>query len=93
MYGRKGKLSPSYIDGRKEIPGDIWRKIALLNKPSICEICGTEIKNRRLHVHHKDKDRSNNNLDNLQVVCVCCHNNILHPRKRDQYGRFIKEVV
>ncbi|WP_213997081.1 HNH endonuclease signature motif containing protein [Tepidanaerobacter syntrophicus] len=93
MYGKTGEDAPGWIDGRNAINGDIWRKIALINKPPICEICGAEIKGRRLNVHHKDKDRSNNNIANLQIVCVECHNNILHPRKRNALGRFTREVV
>lgn len=94
MYGRRGKLAPSYIDGRSYFTGDKWRKIALANKKEYkCEICGCEISGRDLHVHHKDKNRNNNKLDNLMLVCVDCHNKILHPRNRDSLGRFIKEVV
>lgn len=93
MYGKKGKEAPGYIDGRNSISGDTWRKIALINKPQICEICGVNVQGRKLHVHHKDKNRKNNDLKNLQVVCVECHNKIVHPRKRDSLGRFTKEVV
>jgi len=93
MYGKKGSLAPSYIDGRSFISGDVWRRIALANKPKRCEVCGKEEEGRRLHIHHKDKNRNNNNLNNLQVVCARCHNNILHPRRRDSLGRFIEGVV
>lgn len=93
MYGKRGRDSPGYVDGRSSIAGDIWRKIALINKPPICEICGTYSEGRNLHVHHKDRNRKNNNLENLQVVCCLCHNNIIHPRERDYLGRFKKEVV
>ena len=93
MYGRRGRASPGWKDGRNKISGDIWRKVALLNKPPICEICGSYVEGRNLHVHHKDKDRTNNSLDNLQVVCVECHNNVLHIRSRDNLGRFTKEVM
>lgn len=37
-----------------------------------CERCGyatVEI----LHVHHKDRDRKNNTLDNLEIICPNCH--------------------
>lgn len=92
MYGRKGSNAPSYIDGRNSIlgykGGDIWRKIALINKPHICEICGEKASGKRLHIHHKDKNHSNNSLDNLMVVCVNCHNNVIHKRLRDDLGRF-----
>jgi len=93
MYGRKGPLAPSWIDGRNSIKGDIWRKIALIHKPPVCEICGEVVHGRRLHIHHKDKNRKNNDLENLRVVCVSCHNNVIHKRKRDQFGRFTNEEV
>ncbi len=89
MFGVRGPDAPGYIDGRNAIPGDIWRKIALLNKPSVCEECGEIVIGRRLHVHHKDKSRKNNELDNLQIVCVRCHNTVLHERQRDDLGRYI----
>lgn len=37
---------------------------------SQCERC-PETKN--LHVHHKDRDWSNNNIDNLETLCPTCH--------------------
>jgi len=90
MYGKRGKLAPSYIDGRSEVKGDIWRKIALgrLQKCN-CEICNNEVKGRKLHIHHKDKNRKNNLKTNLQIVCAKCHNNILHKRMRNNIGQFI----
>lgn len=35
-----------------------------------CQICGV---NKRLHVHHKDKNRWNNKLENLITLCNSCH--------------------
>ena len=35
-----------------------------------CTICGTT---KKLQVHHKDEDRSNNNPDNLITLCNSCH--------------------
>lgn len=35
-----------------------------------CAVCGT---NKRLCVHHKDKNRGNNSLSNLEIRCVQCH--------------------
>lgn len=34
---------------------------------------GIEIPERMIDVHHKDEDRGNNVLENLEVVCVWCH--------------------
>jgi len=94
MHGMRGSLAPGYIDGRNKIRGDPWRKIALTHKERVCELCGGVPRNKRnLHVHHKDGNRKNNDLENLQVVCVWCHNNILHKRQRDEFGRFVSEEV
>ena len=37
-----------------------------------CERCGYD-KYEILQVHHKDKNRSNNELDNLELICPNCH--------------------
>ena len=37
---------------------------------SYCRVCGV---GKKLHIHHKDGDRSNNNEDNLQPLCVKHH--------------------
>lgn len=35
-----------------------------------CVVCG---KNEGLHIHHKDKNSSNNQINNLVVLCEVCH--------------------
>jgi len=35
-----------------------------------CEICGSK---KNLHAHHKDLDRTNNHLSNIQTLCFICH--------------------
>lgn len=45
-------------------------------KEKRCEICGIENwmgKEITFHLHHKDGDHYNNDLDNLQVLCPNCH--------------------
>lgn len=37
-----------------------------------CEHCGYN-KYEILQVHHKNRDRRNNNLDNLELICPNCH--------------------
>ena len=42
----------------------------------ICSCCGeTE---GRLDLHHIDKDRTNNDLSNLMILCVRCHTKLHH---------------
>ena len=38
---------------------------------SACEMCAKT--NCKLHVHHKDHNPLNNELSNLQTLCVSCH--------------------
>lgn len=39
---------------------------------SACERCGY-VKTEILHVHHKDRDRTHNELENLELICPNCH--------------------
>lgn len=51
-----------------------------------CNRCGTLDK---LLVHHKDHNRGNNEIDNLEVLCKRCHQ--MHHCKRDpKTGKYIK---
>lgn len=93
MYGVRGEDAPGYIDGRKNFGVDTYRGLALVNKPPICEICGSEPKGRNLHVHHKDNNHRNNEPSNLMIVCVFCHNNVLHLRNRDSKGCYVSKGV
>ena len=48
-------------------------KVRLLQERGIiCERCGYE-KQQILQVHHKDRNRSNNILNNLELICPNCH--------------------
>lgn len=54
-------------------------------KDKKCERCGSE---KHILVHHKDENRANNDLSNLEVLCKKCHQN--HHCKRDNTGKYIK---
>ena len=48
-------------------------KIRLINQRGTkCQRCGFA-KLEILHVHHKDRDRTHNELDNLELICPNCH--------------------
>lgn len=46
----------------------LWR--ARKHRKPACEECGTAVD---LHVHHKDRDRTNNDPSNLRTLCSSCH--------------------
>tara|TARA_R110002126_G_scaffold1738_3_gene10438 strand:+ start:8026 stop:8499 length:474 start_codon:yes stop_codon:yes gene_type:complete len=52
--------------------GSTYRAKALRSYGSLCGNCG-ESRLHVLQVHHKDGDRQNNEVDNLEVLCANCH--------------------
>lgn len=44
----------------------------LKERGAVCERCGFS-KFEILVIHHIDRDRVNNNLDNLELICPNCH--------------------
>jgi len=38
-----------------------------------CKRCGYEEYKQLLQVHHIDHDKSNNDISNLEILCVMCH--------------------
>jgi len=67
-YFRSGKNHPNW----KGEDSKSYRKKALDHYGTFCDECG--ITNTLvLDVHHKDKDKTNNSMDNLQVLCCNCH--------------------
>lgn len=49
-------------------------------KVAKCEVCSTE---ENIHIHHKDKNRRNNKLENLQFLCQTHH---VKRHKEMKYG-------
>lgn len=51
------------------------RSAALERAGHACQRCGRSkgLFGWRLHVHHKDENRQNNDLSNLEVLCPRCH--------------------
>lgn len=64
--GRKGERANRFIDGRRT-----YIKILSANRKKwCCEKCGI---GENLNVHHIDKNRKNNSISNLMLVCFNCH--------------------
>lgn len=74
---KKGKLNPQYKNGLWSVAEKNGSIRIILDAKGHCEICGLEgkigiIKNS-LVIHHIDRDRTNNQIQNLMVVCRKCH--------------------
>mgnify|MGYP000873039576 CR=1 FL=1 len=59
--GWRGGIQPRY-----------YRRIAFEAHGQVCARCGA-VPPKRIVVHHRDEDRRNNDLSNLEVLCMTCH--------------------
>jgi len=50
-----------------------YRRIAFASKPKKCERCGYDKHPAGIIVHHKDRNRMNDDISNLEVLCCICH--------------------
>jgi len=67
------------------------KNIYLWNRENnTCERCNNTKK--RIEVHHKDGNPYNNELSNLEVLCVQCHNDEHKKRRSNGNYRLTKEV-
>lgn len=60
-------------------------KVVILRTLTACQSCGWNIEPAVLEMHHKDRDRANNHISNLTVICPNCHA-LDHYRNKD--GQF-----
>ncbi len=50
-----------------------YRQYALDNLKNECNRCGYNKNIKILQAHHKDSNRANNDLENLELLCPNCH--------------------
>ena len=84
----KGRENPPNLQHGGYTNGN-YRKIAFAAKEKKCERCGWNIDVKGIEVHHKDRDRKNSKLSNLEVLCAGCHR-IEHWG--DAHNRAVKPV-
>ena len=71
----KSRVGIKYRQGRRKdkvVHASQIKKRLLEERGGLCERCGfslTEI----LIIHHKDRNRNNNDLQNLEFICPNCH--------------------
>jgi len=71
MFGRCREKHPRWKGGLKnylsKIANAVYREF---NINILCDKCGAT---EDICIHHKDRNRRNNNIDNLQPLCRSCH--------------------
>ena len=70
---RRGENNPNWIDGSHA--GRAYIKAAFRTYKHKCAMCGLT-EECCLQVHHIDKNRGNDNPDNLIILCANCHSRI-----------------
>ena len=79
---RSGENHPNFKDGNTK-----YRQLVTIEK---CNRCGFNSEPSILHVHHIDRNRSNNTFENLEVLCPNCHH-LEHFRQRDGMFSHLKK--
>lgn len=69
--GLKAMHLPNYGTGKNTYRDKVFK---LAGKPKRCERCGYDKHEAGIVVHHKDRNRDNNDIGNLEVLCAICHN-------------------
>lgn len=87
---QRGDKNPAFVNGvSRASVARATKKVIIDNGRDLftCERCGTK-RDIELPRHHKDRNRANNTNDNIEVLCVPCHNKEHMPeRTRDKLGR------
>ena len=77
------EIQPShYGTGKTHYREKVRRELGI-NK---CSKCGYDEHSEILEVHHKDRNKNNNKLDNLEVLCPNCHMWEHYQNKDGRYG-------
>lgn len=69
-FFRTGVNAGNYKHGKSFSYRDLVKSEGLFSE---CNRCGYSKIVDILHVHHKDRNRSNNDINNLEVLCPNCH--------------------
>lgn len=73
---------PDYTKYRSQLVRERVRRLGYLKK---CECCGWNKHIGALHLHHADRNRKNNNLENIFILCPNCHW-VIHHLDGDMRG-------
>lgn len=74
-YFRSGTNNGNYTTGMQA-----YRMLALNKYGNVCQRCGYNKSILAIEVHHKDHNRENNSIENLEVLCANCH--AIHHRSQ-----------
>ena len=97
MYGKSGELSPNWQGG---ISFEIYtkefsqiKKFILERDNYTCQCPDCEHKSIKLHVHHIDYNKQNNNSENLTILCHSCYSKTVGKKDRIYWVKFYQNIM
>lgn len=97
MYGKSGELSPTWQGGVSFEPYGLEfnKELKKYIKQRDMNTCQTPncMNIERLHIHHIDYNKKNNNVDNLITLCINCHTKTNGKNNREFYTNYYSEVL
>lgn len=90
LGGIKEIMPPHYGVSNALVPE--YRRKAFAHYPNECAHCGWNAYPDVLEVNHKNVDRSDNSIDNLEILCPTCHQIFHYSTKTGRYSPKRKKV-
>lgn len=101
-YGKKGNLSPHWLDGKSFEPycpkfNKEFKNLVRLRDNFCCLNCGMSeqkqivLINKKLAVHHIDYNKKNTCLSNCCTLCVSC--NTMANKNRNEWTDYYQEKL
>lgn len=67
------EIMPAHYGTARPDDSGHYRRLIFAIKPKECERCGYNSHNAPIIVHHRDRNRMNDAIENLEVLCCNCH--------------------
>ncbi len=100
MYGirRYGEQSPNWSGGTSFEPYapefNKDKKQQVLERDNYkCQDPNCDGNHEKLHIHHIDYDKTNNNPENLIALCSSCHAKTIGKNKRQYFTEFYQNIM
>ncbi len=98
MYGKCGDQAGNWQGGKsfepyspdfnKQLKQQIYER-----DNYTCQNPNCDGNHKKLHVHHIDYDKKNNNPENLTTLCNSCHSKTNGKKKREYYTEFFQNIM
>ncbi len=100
FFGKKfiGELNGNWNNGSSFLPyppefNKLLKQIILERDNYTCQDPNCAGNHKKLHIHHIDYDKKNNNSENLITLCALCHGKTVGKNKRQFFTEFYQNII